>query len=43
MPREATPRIVLSLSRAPVRGITVPGGAKTPFMPVRALGAPHTT
>ena len=24
-------------------GMVVPGGAKTPFMPVRALGAPHTT
>ena len=21
----------------------MPGGAKTPFMPVRAFGAPHTT
>ena len=24
-------------------GTYAPGGANTPFMPVRALGAPHTT
>ncbi len=27
----------------PVPGICVPGGAKMPFMPVLALGAPQTT
>ena len=43
MPREATPRIVLSRNSAPVRGMIVPAGAKTPFIPVCALGAPHTT
>ena len=43
MPREATPRITVSFSSAPVRGMTVPAGAKTPFIPVWALGAPQTT
>ena len=27
----------------PVPGMCVPAGAKTPFMPVRAFGAPQTT
>ena len=43
MPFDATPRIVLAFSTRPLRGMTVPGGAKTPSMPARALGAPHTT
>jgi len=34
MPREATPRITVSFNNAPVRGMTVPAGAKTPFIPV---------
>ena len=43
MPREATPRIVLSFSTAPVFGMRTPAGPNTPFMPARAFGAPHTT
>src|SRR5215472_2479844 len=43
MPREATPRIAVSRNKEPVRGMTVPDGAKTPFIPVWALGAPQTT
>ena len=43
MPREATPRITVSFSNAPVRGMTVPAGANTPFIPVWAFGAPQTT
>ncbi len=42
MPLEATPRMVPALSSAPVPGRRLPTGAKTPFMPVRALGAPQT-
>ena len=43
MPQLSTPRIFAFLSTTPVPGMVVPGGAKTPFMPVLALGAPHTT
>ena len=43
MPREATPRITVSFSTAPVRGMTVPAGAKTPFIPGARSGAPQTT
>ena len=43
MPFEASPRIVPAFSSMPVPGMYVPGGANTPFMPVRAFGAPHTT
>ena len=43
MPLLSTPRITLGLSSRPVPGIVVPDGANTPIMPVRALGAPHTT
>ena len=42
MPREATPRIVLSLKSCRFAGDR-PAGPNTPFIPVRALGAPHTT
>src|SRR6266702_4452316 len=43
MPRLSTPRILPTLRSSPVPGMWVPGGANTPFMPARALGAPHTT
>ncbi len=43
MPALVTPRISPVLSVIPVPGMKLPGGANTPFMPVRALGAPHTT
>ncbi len=43
MPRLSTPRMVPTPSVIFLPGMNVPGGAKTPFMPVRALGAPHTT
>ena len=43
MPHDVMPRITVSFSSMPVRGITVPAGANTPLMPVRALGAPQTT
>jgi hypothetical protein len=43
MPLEAWPRMLPALSSRPVPGTTRPARAKTPFMPVRALGAPHTT
>src|SRR5262245_5365876 len=43
MPRLSTPRILPTLRSRPVPGMCVPGGANTPFMPARALGAPHTT
>ena len=43
MPRLSTPRIVPTPSVMFLPGMKAPGGAKTPFMPVRAFGAPHTT
>ena len=43
MPLLSTPRIAAFFSTSPVAGITEPIGANTPFMPVRALGAPQTT
>jgi len=43
MPLLSSPRILLALSSRPVPGMVLPDGAKMPFMPVRALGAPHTT
>ena len=43
MPRDSTPRMVVGLRVMPVPGTWAPTGAKTPFMPVRALGAPQTT
>ena len=43
MPRLSTPRIVPTPSVMSLPGMKVPGGANTPFMPVRAFGAPHTT
>ena len=43
MPLESTPRITPFLRSSLVPGMKLPTGANTPFMPVRALGAPHTT
>ena len=43
MPFDASPRIVPAFSSMPVPGMRLPAAAKTPFMPVRALGAPQTT
>src|SRR6185437_12375543 len=43
MPLLSSPRILLAFSVMPVPGMKLPVGANTPFMPVRALGAPHTT
>src|SRR3954465_3844552 len=43
MPRLSTPRIVPTPRVIFLPGMKAPGGAKTPFMPVRAFGAPHTT
>ena len=43
IPLLATPRISPTFSTAPVAGITLPGGANTASIPVRAFGAPHTT
>ena len=43
IPQLSTPRIFAFFRTTPVLGMVVPGGAKTPFMPVRAFGAPHTT
>ena len=43
MPALRTPRISPTFSVMPVPGMNVPGGANTPFMPVRAFGAPQTT
>ena len=43
MPFDSTPRIADFLSSTPVPGILTPAWAKTPFMPVRAFGAPQTT
>jgi hypothetical protein len=43
MPLLSSPRILLDLSVMPVPGMTLPDGAKMPFMPVRAFGAPQIT
>ena len=43
MPFDSTPRILVGLRCSPVPGMSVPDGAKMPFMPVRAFGAPQTT
>ena len=43
MPSDGTPRISPALSTRPEAGMVLPTGAKTAFMPVRALGAPQTT
>ncbi len=43
MPRLSTPRMVPMPSVMFLPGMKVPGGENTLFMPVRALGAPHTT
>ena len=43
MPADSTPRIVAFFKAMPVPGRVSPGRANTPFMPVRALAAPHTT
>ena len=43
IPALCTPRISPTRSVACVPGMKLPGGANTPFMPVRAFGAPHTT
>src|SRR5262245_6635609 len=43
MPRLSTPRILPMPSVMFLPGMKAPGGTNTPFMPARALGAPHTT
>src|SRR5215203_4700945 len=43
MPRLSTPRMVPTPSVIFLPGMYVPGGENTPFIPVRAFGAPHTT
>src|SRR5579872_7492706 len=43
MPRLSTPRMVPTASVIALPGMKAPGGTNTPFMPVRAFGAPHTT
>src|SRR5215467_3222562 len=43
MPRLSTSRILPIPSVRLLPGMNAPTGANTPFMPVRALGAPHTT
>src|SRR6516225_10130345 len=43
MPRLSTSRILPMPSVMFLPGMNAPGGANTPFMPVRAFGAPHTT
>ncbi len=43
MPRLSTPRMVPMPSVMFLPGMKVPGGENTLIMPVRALGAPHTT
>ena len=43
MPFDSTPRMTPFSRTMPVPGICVPAGAKMPFMPVLALGAPQTT
>src|SRR6516165_6999930 len=43
MPWLSTPRILPMPSVMFLPGMKAPGGTNTPFMPARALGAPHTT
>src|SRR5262245_28866444 len=43
MPRLSTPRIFPTARVIFLPGMNAPGGTKTPFIPARALGAPHTT
>src|SRR5215510_10391125 len=43
MPRLSTPRMVPTPRVMFLPGMNEPGVENTPFMPVRALGAPHTT
>ena len=43
MPRLSTPRMVPTCSVISLPGMKAPGGTNTPFMPVRAFGAPQTT
>ena len=43
MPRLSTPRMLPTPSVMFLPGMKAPGGTNTPFMPARALGAPHTT
>src|SRR5262249_19492366 len=43
IPRLSTPRMLPMPSIMFLPGMKAPGGTKTPFMPARALGAPHTT
>src|SRR5689334_10793221 len=43
MPRLSTSRILPTPSVRFLPGMNAPTGANTPFMPVRAFGAPHTT
>ena len=43
IPRLSTPRILPMPSVMFLPGMKAPGGTKTPFMPARAFGAPHTT
>src|SRR5436190_10314148 len=43
MPRLSTSRILPTPSVMFLPGMNAPGGANTPFIPVRAFGAPHTT
>ena len=43
MPLLSSPRMTPFFRSTPVPGTWLPDGAKTPFMPVRAFGAPQTT
>ena len=43
MPFESWPRMLPAFSSSSIPGTQAPTGAKTPFMPARAFGAPHTT
>src|ERR1700722_13929550 len=43
MPRLSTPRMVPTPNVVFLPGMNAPGATNTPFMPERALGAPHTT
>ena len=43
MPRLSTSRILPTPSVTFLPGMKAPGGANTPFIPVRAFGAPQTT
>ncbi len=43
MPLESTSRIFVAFRVMPMPGTVMPEAANTPFMPVRAFGAPQTT